>query len=145
MPKGGIGFSIILKPDFDIAMTTLFPIGVAVALSNTIEKLFGIKPELKWPNDITIKSKKVAGILIDAAFESNSIEYLILGVGINFDIEIKKIEKQLSQTPNFYGITSLRQHSKKKVRQVELIQTFLFELEKTYELLNNGKTQKIHL
>ena len=41
------------------------------------------------------------------------------------------------------GITSLSQHSKKKVRQVELIQTFLFELEKTYELLNNGKTQKI--
>ena len=143
LPKGGIGFSVILKPDFDIAMTTLFPIGVSVALSNAIEKLFVIKPELKWPNDITIKSKKVAGILVDAAFESNSIEHLILGIGINFDTDIKKIEKQLGQTPNFYGITSLSQHSKKKVRQVELIQTFLFELEKIYELFNKDRTQKI--
>ena len=143
LPKGGIGFSVILKPDFDIGRTTLFPIAVSVALSNTIEKLFEITPELKWPNDITIKGKKVAGILVDAAFESNSIEYLILGVGINLDVEAKKIEKQLSQTPNFYGITSLSQHSKKKIRQVELIQTFLLELEKIYELLNRDKVQKI--
>src|SRR3989338_9123332 len=92
-PKGGIWFSIILYPKFDISVITLFPIASALALSNAIEKTLNIKSELKWPNDITIKGKKVAGMLVDASLESKKKENLILGVEINFNVEIKKIEK----------------------------------------------------
>jgi BirA family biotin operon repressor/biotin-[acetyl-CoA-carboxylase] ligase len=141
-PKGGIWISIILQPKFDISITTLFPIASALALSIAIEKTFLIKPELKWPNDLTIKGKKVAGMLVDVSLESNRIENLVLGVGINFDVNVKQIEKSLKGTPNFYGVATLNEQ-KNKVRPIQLVQTFLVELEKIYKLLNAKKTKRI--
>ena len=141
-PKGGIWLSIILHPKFDISVITLFPIASALALSNAIEKTLNIKSELKWPNDITIKGKKVAGMLVDASLESNKIENLILGVGINFNVDVKQIEKILRDTPNFYGVTSLSEQNK-TVKPILLVQSFLMELEQIYNLLNAGDTKKI--
>ena len=141
-PKGGIWFSLILHPKFDISNTTLFPIASSLALSYAIEKTCKISPELKWPNDLTIKGKKLAGMLVDASFESNKIENLVLGVGINFEINSKEIEKILKKTPNFYGVTSLSEQ-KNKINPTKLIQSFLLELEKIYEDLNRNQTNKI--
>ncbi|MCV0392418.1 MAG: biotin--[acetyl-CoA-carboxylase] ligase [Nitrosopumilus sp.] len=141
-PKGGIWFSVILHPKFDITMTTLFPIGAALALSIALEKTFRISPELKWPNDVTINGKKLAGLLVDASFESNRIENLVLGIGINFDIDAKLIEKKLKGTPNFYGVASLSEQ-KNKARPVDLVQAFLVELEKIFQMLNQRQTKKI--
>jgi BirA family transcriptional regulator, biotin operon repressor / biotin---[acetyl-CoA-carboxylase] ligase len=141
-PKGGIWLSIILHPKFDISVITLFPIASALALSNAIEKTLNIKSELKWPNDITIKGKKVAGMLVDASLESNKIENLILGVGINFDVDVKQIEKTLKDTPNFYGVASLNEQNK-TVKPILLVQSFLTELEQMYNLLKVGETKKI--
>ncbi len=141
-PKGGIWLSVILHPKFDISITTLFPIASALALSIAIEKTFNIFPELKWPNDLTIKGKKVAGMLVDVSLESNKIENLVLGVGINFDVDVKQIEKTLRGTPNFYGVASLCEQ-KNNIKPVQLVQTFLIELEKIYETLNKRQTKKI--
>ena len=141
-PKGGIWFSVILHPRFDISVTTLFPIASALALSIALEKTFKISPELKWPNDITIKGKKLAGMLVDVSLESNKIENLVLGVGINFDVDTKEIEKNLKNTPNFYGVVSLNE-LKTNIRPVELVQSFLIELEKIYKLLETKQTKKI--
>ena len=141
-PKGGIWFSVILHPRFDISVTTLFPIASALALSIALENTFKISPELKWPNDITIKGKKLAGMLVDVSLESNKIENLVLGVGINFDVDAKQIEKNLKNTPNFYGVASLNE-LKTNIRPVELVQSFLIELEKIYKLLETKQTKKI--
>ena len=141
-PKGGIWLSIILQPKFDISITTLFPIASALALSNALEKTFKILPELKWTNDLTIKGKKIAGMLVDVSLESNRIENLVLGVGINFDVDVKQIEKTLKGSPNFYGVASLSEQ-KNKVKPIQLVQTFFVELEKIYDLLNTKQTKKI--
>ena len=97
---------------------------------------------MKWPNDITMNGKKVAGILVDASFQANSIDYLILGVGINFDIDAKKLEKRLSKTPNFYGINSLRKKNDKTPPKL-LLKEFLSQLEKNLLQLDNGKKSQI--
>jgi len=141
-PKGGIWISIILHPKFDISITTLFPIASSLALAIAIEKVFSIKPELKWPNDLTIKGKKVAGMLVDVSLESNKIENLVLGVGINFDVNVKQIEKLLKETSNFYGVASLSDQ-KKNIKPIQLVQTFLLELEKIYKALNERQIKKI--
>ena len=107
-----------------------------------IEKIFKVKPELKWPNDVNIKGKKVAGMLVDVSLESNKIENLVLGVGINFDVNVKQIEKTLKGTPNFYGVASLN-GEKENVKPLQLVQTFLLELEKIYKSLNAKQTKKI--
>ena len=141
-PKGGIWISVILHPKFDISITTLFPIAASLALSYAIENIFKISPELKWPNDVTVKGKKVAGMLVDASLESNKIESLVLGVGINFNVDSKQIEKMLKDTPNFYGVHSLTDE-KKDNKAIKLVQEFLIQLEKIYELLNKKQTKKI--
>jgi len=141
-PKGGIWISIILHPKFDISITTLFPIASSLALSLAIEKVFSIKPELKWPNDLTIKGKKVAGMLVDVSLESNKIENLVLGVGINFNVNAKQIEKSLKGTPNFYGVSSLSDQ-KQNIKPVQLVQAFLLELEKIYKNLHEKQIKKI--
>ena len=141
-PKGGIWLSLILYPKFDISITTLFPIASSLALSKSIEQVFKISPELKWPNDLTIKSKKIAGMLVDVSLESNKIEKLVLGVGINFDVDVKSIEKKLKNTPNFYGVASLGDY-KKDVKAPYFVQVFFIELEKIYESLNKKDVKKI--
>ena len=141
-PKGGIWLSIILHPKFDISITTLFPIASSLALSYAIEKTCGMSPSLKWPNDLTVNGKKLAGMLVDVSMQSNRIESLVLGVGINFNVNVKEIGKKLKNTSNYYGIASLTEQ-KNKVTAVELVQSFLLELEKIYELLNMNQTKKI--
>ena len=141
-PSGGIWISVIIKPKLDISKITLFPIASSLALAFSIEKIFKINPELKWPNDITLNGKKLGGMIVDASIESNRIENIVLGAGINFDVNSKNIEKSLKETPNFYGVASLSKH-RKKIKPVQLVQSFLFELERIYDLLNEGKIKKI--
>jgi len=141
-PKGGIWFSLIIHPKFDVSSSTLIPILSAVALSKSIKSVLGIDTEVKWPNDITMNGKKVAGILVDASFQANKIDYLILGIGINFDIDAKKLEKRLSKTPNFYGINSLRKKDDKTPPKL-LLKEFLLQFEKSLSQLDNGEKLKI--
>ena len=124
-PKGGIWMSILLRPNFEPSYTSLFPMATSLALAVSIEKTLKIKTELKWPNDITIKGKKIAGILIDASIESNKIDYLVIGIGINFKINPGTITKSIKQRN--YGITTLVKKDQKG-SPVELIQQFLLEL-----------------
>ena len=141
-PVGGIWLSIVFHPKFDISMSTLFPIAASVALSNAIEKVIRKKSEVKWPNDVTIKGKKVAGMLIDVSIESNKIENLVLGVGINFKVNASRLEKSLKNTDNFYGVTSLVENGKYQ-NPILLVKSFLYELEKIFELLEKGKSKTI--
>ena len=141
-PKGGIWFSLIIHPKFDVSSSTLIPILSAVALSKSIKSVLDIETEVKWPNDITMNGKKVAGVLVDASFQTNSIDYLILGIGINFDIDAKKLEKRLTKTPNFYGIDSLREKENKTPPKT-LLKEFLLQFEKNLFQLDKGEKSKI--
>lgn len=127
-PKGGIWLSVVLQPTFDISVVTLFPLVVGVALAKAIEQNYKKRPRLKWPNDVTIDGKKVAGILIDASIEATKIEYLVLGVGINFQVNANDIEKKIRGTQNFCGVATLV-NEKTPVSPVPFIRTFLEELE----------------
>tara|TARA_B100000029_G_scaffold58702_1_gene52886 strand:+ start:1294 stop:2295 length:1002 start_codon:yes stop_codon:yes gene_type:complete len=141
-PKGGIWFSLIVHPKFDVSTSTIVPIAGAVALAKSIKKSLDVDVSVKWPNDLTLDGKKVVGMLVDASFQANNIDFLILGVGINFNIDIKKIEKQLSKTSNFYGVNSLRKKNDSTPPKA-LVREFLTEFEKTLNQLNKGEKSKI--
>jgi len=139
-PIGGIWLSVIIHPKFDPAAITIVPIATSLALHKAIEKILKINTKLKWPNDLTLNSKKVAGILLDTSIESNKIEFLVVGVGINFKINAHKLEKSLKTTSNFYGIASL---AEKNDMQLTLVKQFLFELENIFEMVYSGHNKKI--
>lgn len=141
-PRGGIWLSVILHPRLDIAKITLVPLVASIALSTAIQKTLDIKTELKWPNDVTLKGKKIAGMIIDASIESSSIESMILGVGINFRVNPPEIEKQIRKKENFYGVATLVSQGS-KVKPARLVQSFLEEFEKVMDSLRDDGTSKI--
>ncbi len=130
-PVGGIWMSVIIHPEFDITYTTLIPIATSLALCIAIEKTLKINTKLKWPNDITLKGKKVAGVLTDASIISNQIESMVLGIGINFKINPNELEN---------SVTTL---VKKNESMVPLIKQFLYELENVLKLINSAQIKKI--
>lgn len=132
-PSGGIWLSMLFRPEFDISVSTLFQLITSLALAIAIEEVLKIKPKLKWPNDVTLNGKKIAGILVDASVESGQIDYLVLGIGINFKINPEEIEKNIKQTANYYGVTTLLKKNE-DISPVKLVQRFLFELEKLYQI-----------
>ncbi len=141
-PKGGIWLSILLRPNFEPSYTSLFPMLTSLALAVAIQKTLKIKTELKWPNDVTIKGDKVAGILIDASIESNKIDYLVIGVGINFKIKPSKITSQIKTGQKKYGITTLVKENQQG-NPVKLVQQFLLELERYYNNVISGSISDI--
>lgn len=81
----GIYFSILLKPNIELKNAVNVTTCAGVAMCLTLEKMFGIKPKIKWVNDIFVNDKKVCGILTEAAVDSdtNKPKYVVLGVGCN--------------------------------------------------------------
>ena len=140
-PVGGIWMSVLLRPNFEVTLVSLFPMLVSLALSIAIEKTLKINPALKWPNDVTLKGKKVAGILVDASLESNKIEYLIIGVGINFRINPNQISKNIKGHKK--QVIGTLVGKKSRIEPVSLLQSFLFELEHMCNSLLSGKQREM--
>ena len=127
-PLGGIWLSIILGHNLDVSMLPFVPIAMGLAVSTAIEKSTKIQTRLKWPNDIIIDSKKVAGIIADASIQSNSVQNVVLGIGINFDVDTKHIQQTLLKTnlPPRYKITSIVSHNS-NANKIRLVQTLFTE------------------
>jgi len=82
--RGGVYFSVILRPQKDACDTLFITVAAAVAAARAIEYISGKECKIKWVNDVYISDKKVCGILTEGAFKENGfLNYAILGVGIN--------------------------------------------------------------
>ncbi len=126
-PESGVCMSIILRPDFQPSRAPAVSIMTALALAETLEVFVPGKVQIKWPNDVLVSGKKIAGILTELTADQNRIEYLIVGVGINVNQKTGDFPEELR------GIaTSLRRATGKKQRRVRLLQRFLVDLEKEY-------------
>lgn len=89
-PKGaGIYCSVVLRPSYGAEETLFITTSAAVAIAEGIERVTGIKTEIKWVNDVFVRGKKVCGILTEASFnvESGGLEYAVVGFGINVKTE----------------------------------------------------------
>ncbi|MHC1722710.1 MAG: biotin--[acetyl-CoA-carboxylase] ligase [Aminipila sp.] len=87
-PSSGIYLTILLKPNFDLSKSVLITTASSVAVFNAIKKVCGIESQIKWVNDVYINGEKICGILTEAItdFETGTIEYIALGIGINCHI-----------------------------------------------------------
>ncbi|MDE0091211.1 MAG: biotin--[acetyl-CoA-carboxylase] ligase [Thaumarchaeota archaeon] len=147
-PRGGIWMSVVLHPDCRASAASLLPIAAGVAVAESIEEACGIKPELRWPNDVTIQGRKVAGIITEAEMELDRIQNVRLGIGVNFDVDAKSIEKTFAGTPGFYGAASLKQEAEsagapRTPSKVVLVRGMLRRLDAAYGMLLGGRTKAI--
>src|SRR5215218_8906374 len=79
----GLLFSILLRPRKTPAEIADFPLIVGLAVAEAIDEIAGVRSSLKWPNDVLIDDKKVAGIVMTSRIMDETIDYLNIGIGIN--------------------------------------------------------------
>lgn len=137
-PLGGVWLSIILHPIVDHSKLPLITLATGVAVAKTLERVGIENPEIKWPNDIMINGKKVCGILTEAVTKFNAIENVIVGVGIDVNLDINKFPKELQD-----GTTTLKKELGKESNENNLIRIFLEEFEKISELFNHEGYEEI--
>jgi len=135
-PNENLMFSIVLRPKLPPEDLNLLPLYVAVAVSDAIERLAGIKLECKWPNDLLINGKKVAGILIEGSYKQNSIDYVVIGVGIN--VNQLRFPGEIEATA-----TSLRLEIGKEVDRIPLFREILVSMENIYRNSSSRGFQSI--
>ena len=129
----GIWMSIILRPNIiteNISQITLLG---AAAVQKAIMKM-GIKTSIKWPNDIVLNSKKVCGILTEMSGEVDHINYLVMGIGINVNLQEEDFPQELKDIA-----TSLTLESGKHIERKLLLANVLNIFEELYsDFVQNG-------
>jgi BirA family transcriptional regulator, biotin operon repressor / biotin---[acetyl-CoA-carboxylase] ligase len=96
-PLANLYFSVILRPALVPAHAPQITLMAAVALAETVGSLIAQAPTIKWPNDILVEGKKLAGVLTEAACGSERIEYVILGIGVNVNYRIDSMPPEIRQ------------------------------------------------
>jgi len=133
-PKGGIYISILLKPRIDFKRIHVFNLIGAIAVAESLKKLYDIPVTIKWPNDVFVHDKKIAGILSEARVLDNGTSILIVGVGINIKAGSGVLPSEA---------TSLNKYVKGKLSGVTIILKVLENLETQYKLYKEHKFKKI--
>lgn len=80
---GGLYFSILLKPTLEIDRMPMVTLLIGASVAKAVETTIGMKPRLKWPNDVLYQGRKLAGILVESSLKQHKASYLIAGIGIN--------------------------------------------------------------
>jgi len=138
-PKGkGLWFSLLLRPDLNPQQTTQLTVATATALRRAIQIHAGVTAEIKWPNDILLKGRKVAGILTELSAELDHIKYVIIGVGIDVNQSAADFPAELRNSA-----TSLKLETGKPLSRAALAVEVLRQLDHDYERLVSGRFQEI--
>jgi BirA family transcriptional regulator, biotin operon repressor / biotin---[acetyl-CoA-carboxylase] ligase len=119
-----LAFSLVLRPSLpETGHLALFSPLAGLAVSLALEKLFGLQPMIKWPNDVLLSRKKVAGILAEATWGGQTANGVILGIGINVASSSVPPAHEL-----LFPATSVEQEVGHAVERIQLLRSVLEEL-----------------
>jgi BirA family transcriptional regulator, biotin operon repressor / biotin---[acetyl-CoA-carboxylase] ligase len=125
----GVWMSLILRPNIPLTKAPQLTLLTAVAIVQAIEEITQLKPEIKWPNDILIKGKKITGILTELQAEADRIHSIIIGIGINVNQQIEDFPVELRETAS-----SLSIETGETISRAGLIKSVFKHFEKLYLL-----------
>ncbi len=129
-PKGkGLYLTALLRPDLPPQDVADFTAWAAVAVCDGIEECCGLRPQIKWTNDIVLHGKKLVGILTELGLESetNALQYLVTGIGVNVNQTREDFDPELRDMA-----TSLSQELGRPVRRAELAAAIVKALDRAY-------------
>jgi BirA family biotin operon repressor/biotin-[acetyl-CoA-carboxylase] ligase len=133
-PPGGVWFSVILRPEIEPKHAPRLTLVVSVAVAKAISKLFSLRAEIKWPNDVLVNGKKVCGILTEAKTRGDVLDYVVVGVGVNADFDVELLPSSLRDS-----VATLLGELKRHVDREVLLSALLREIEVYYRLFSWGK------
>jgi BirA family biotin operon repressor/biotin-[acetyl-CoA-carboxylase] ligase len=132
--KKGLWFSVLLRPQLRPAEATQLTVAAATALARAIQAQTELSPDIKWPNDLLLRGRKIAGILTEMSAEVDRVRYIIIGIGLDvnqaasdFPAEVRKLA------------TSLKLEYGEAVDRAELAAAILLELDSDYARICAGE------
>ncbi len=127
-PRGGLWFSVVLRPEIKPSKAGLLQILAAVATRDAIEKETGQKVTVKWPNDLVLQSGKLGGILVETKIVADTVYFVIMGIGVN-------VNQTRTSLPR--GAVSLYTTTRRRFSLPGLLGQILQDLESRYQELEN--------
>lgn len=127
-PRGmGVWCSLVLRPEIIPGEAPPVTMLAAVAVAAAVEKVAGVRPGIKWPNDLLVGGKKLCGILTEMNAEMEKVNFLVVGMGINVNTPLEDFPDELRDTA-----TSLYVVKNECVSRQELLKQLLREFENFY-------------
>lgn len=133
-PKGGLWISVILQKPFPLRNAPELTLLASVALRRALIATAGIRPSIKWPNDLLLQGEKLSGILAEIRSDGESVEHAVVGIGVNTNIPTKEFPEELTNRA-----TSILGHTNQPVSHRELAARLLSEFENLFENLLCGQ------
>ena len=132
-PRKGLWFSVLLRPELRPAAVTQLTVAAATALTRAIRKQTELQPQVKWPNDILIKGRKIAGVLTELSAELDRVKHVILGIGVDVNLTASDLPPEVRKLA-----TSMRIESGRTYRRADLAAAILTELDRDYSRIREG-------
>lgn len=132
--RKGLWFSILLRPAMRPQETTQLTVAAATAVWRAINAVTDLQPEIKWPNDLLYRGKKLVGILTELSAEVDQVKHITLGIGVSVNVTASEFPQELRKMA-----TSLRIELGKPVLRAELATAILRELDVDYARIGAGK------
>lgn len=127
-PAGaGVMCTIVLRPPCDPATVAPLPLVAGLAVADAVRGATGLAPGLKWPNDVQLGGRKVAGILAELEGELDRVDAVLLGIGVNVNLRADALPPELAS-----GATSLRIACGRPVDRVDVAARLLAAIEARY-------------
>ena len=133
-PGKGLWFSVLLRPEMRPQAATQLTVAAATAMVRAIRERAGVSPEIKWPNDVVVSGKKLAGVLTELSAELDRIKYMVLGIGLDVNLDRDEIPADLRPLA-----TSLRIETSRTWRRADLAGAILAELDHDYARIRSGR------
>ena len=119
--KGGLYFTVVVKPQLPVVLSSRVNFAASLVLAQILRNRFNIQAMVKWPNDILVHDRKMAGILSEMEAEADMVTFINVGIGINVNND---------PTPVDQAATSLKHLLGREISRKELLSRFLDEFEK---------------
>lgn len=131
-PHGaGLFFTILLKPEIDPANAPMLTLVKAMAVVRGIYQTTGLQPQIKWPNDIVLRGKKIVGILTEMSAQVDYVNHIVVGTGIN--VHHKEFPEEIAKTATSLDLEMLERGQNLEISRAQLLGAVLEQFEIYYE------------
>ena len=137
-PRKGLWFSVLLRPNLRPQAATQLTVVAATALARAIRRQTGLTPQIKWPNDILLGGKKLAGILTELSAELDHIKYVIIGIGVDVNVGAADFPPDIRKLA-----TSLKIEAGQTISRPDLAAAVLQELDADYRRICAGQFEAV--
>ena len=137
-PMGGLWLSILLRRKTTLRETAKLTIVTASAVAEAIKNVSGLETEVKWPNDVLVKGKKLGGILVETSSKGDTVDCAIIGIGVNTNIDLNSFSPDLRKSA-----TTLKHELGCKVDNEQLVAHLLQGFDLRYAWLRQGDWENL--